>query len=182
MNQKQIGVLLIILGLIVCFFVTINKQKDDRYIGWIIEQQNGSCYVEGGTVCLHEDRDYTPYIVGYIAGVSLIILGIYLFWFDKTGDLVLKQSKEVSEALKQAKSIEKDKDEFAAFIAGFSREEQIALKAIKEQEGITQSTLRFRTGFSKASLSLLLKELENKGIISKKQKGKTNEIYLIKKY
>ena len=102
--------------------------------------------------------------------------------FDKAQKLLASQHKEVSYALKEAKKQEKEKDEFKAFIAGFSSDEQKILKAIKEQEGIKQSTLRYRTGISKTRLSLMLKLFEEKDIISRKKSGKTNEVFMQKKY
>jgi uncharacterized membrane protein len=96
--------------------------------------------------------------------------------------MLQEQHREISHALKEAKIETKQKDEFKAYLSAFSDDEQKVLLAIREQEGIQQSTLRFRTGMSKTSLSLMLKSLEEKGIISKKESGKTNKIYLRKKF
>ncbi len=181
MNNKYLGASLIILGLLLFAFVLLAKQKEDFYINSMIEVQGGSCFLEDGT-CLHADRDYTAYIVGFGVSIALMVFGIYLFLFDKSQDLILKQNKEVSSALLEAKRLEKSKSDFDAFLSAFSSDEQKVLKAVKDQEGITQSTLRFRTGLSKASLSLLLKDMESKNIISRTQKGKTNQVFLIKKF
>ena len=56
------------------------------------------------------------------------------------------------------------------------------IKAIKENEGITQSTLRFKTNFSKATLSQHLKKLEERKFISRTPKGKTKQVFLVKKF
>ena len=52
------------------------------------------------------------------------------------------------------------------------------MKAIKEQDGITQNTLRLRVDMSKAKLSYVLQELEKRNLIKRIQKGKTLAIYL----
>lgn len=181
MNQKQIGIILIIIGILLAIFVYYSKIREDKNIDEIIMAQGGSCYLPDGT-CLHEDRDYTIYIIGGILSGALILLGLYLLIFDKTQQTLAKQHLEVSHALKEAKRNEKSKDEFNAFLSGFKEDEQKILKAIREQEGIQQSTLRFRTGMSKASLSLMLKSLEERQIISRKENGKTNNVYLRKKF
>jgi DNA-binding MarR family transcriptional regulator len=176
MNQKQIGKIIIILGILLFVFLFYIKAQEDQYIQVIIDDQ-GSCYLDDGT-CLHDDRDFTLFYVGGALAVLLLSLGIYLIYFDKTQKLLLQQHKEVSSALK----VSKEKDEFNAFVSGFGEPEQRILKAVHDQEGIKQSTLRYKTGMSKTSLSLILKHLEERDIISRKESGKTKEIFLKKKF
>lgn len=95
---------------------------------------------------------------------------------------MVEQNIRITRALKEAKREERQKDEFTAFLAGFKDEEQTILKAVREQDGITQSTLRFRTGMSKAVLSQFLSSLENRGFISRKPSGKTKQVFLRKKF
>jgi len=180
MNQKQVGIILIIVGIILAGFVYITKVREDQHIATMIQIQQGSCYLADGT-CLHDDRDYTIYIFGFALSFALFIFGSYLAFVDKTQQILEKHSREVSSALKDAKKYEKEKDEFGAFLGGFSDDEQKILKSVKEQEGIQQSTLRYKTGLSKTSLSLLLKSLEERNIISRKEEGKTNKVFLRKR-
>ena len=175
MNKKQIGIFLVIIGILLASFLFFAKQREDAYIDQIIQQQGGICYLDG--VCLH-DQEFTSYFFGAIPIIAIIILGVYLFFFDTTEKQILKQHKEVTSALNEAKS----RDEFQAYLAGFVPEEQKVLKAIQEQEGIQQSTLRYRINMSKTSLSLVLKSLEERGIITKKEHGKTNILFLVKKF
>ncbi|MBW2965399.1 MarR family transcriptional regulator, partial [Candidatus Woesearchaeota archaeon] len=167
MNQRQIGAIVLIIGVVLAVFVLLIKLRDDSQIHSTIEQ-TGSCYLADGT-CLHEDRDWTLYIVGWVLSAALIILGGYLILFDKTQKVLAEHQLKVSSALRQAKKDESSKEKFEAFLAGFNPDEQAVLKAIKEQDGIKQSTLRYRTGMSKTALSLMLKGLESRGFVSRKQ-------------
>jgi len=176
MNQKQIGIIILIIGLVLALVVLFVKLQEDKLIESVIAEKD-SCYLDDGT-CLHEDRNYTLYILGWVLSSGLILLGLYLLIFDSTQKKLAEQQEKVSSALQEASK----KDEFKAFLAGFNEEEQKILSAIKEQDGILQSTLRYRTGISKTNLSLLLKSLEERGIISRKEKGKSKEVYLRKKF
>lgn len=177
MNQKQIGIILIVIGILLASSVFYIKYKEDAYTNKIIIEQGGSCYLPDGT-CLHEERALFPYILGWIISAAVIMLGVYLILFDKTQKLMVEQHEKISTALKDAT----EKDEFTAFLTAFSEDEQKLLKTIKEQDGITQATLRYRTGISKTSVSLMLKSLEERGFISRKISGKTNQVFLRKKF
>lgn len=180
MNQKQIGAILIIFGILIAGFTYLAKAREDSYINSYISEK-GSCFLDSGK-CLHEDRDYTLYVFGFAIALSSIIFGLYLALFDKTQETLARHQETVSKALENAKKFEKEKDEFTAFLSGFTEDEKSVISAIHEQDGILQSTLRYRTGITKASLSVMLKSLESRGIISRKEEGKSNKVFLRKKF
>lgn len=177
MNQKYIGIILIIMGILLGMLTYSYKVKEDFYIENMIDMQEGSCFLEDGT-CLHADRVHSSYIISGIISGLMVLFGLYLIFFDRTQQLMVQNNKEVASALKEAKK----KDTFKAFLEGFTSEEKSILQAVHDQDGIKQSTLRFRTGLSKSTLSLLLKSLEERGYVSRKSAGKTNEVYLRKRF
>ncbi|MFH1641780.1 MAG: hypothetical protein ABIC04_02680 [Nanoarchaeota archaeon] len=179
MDQKHIGIILLIVSILIGSFVFIVQANNEAFTQEYMAKE-GTCYLEDGT-CLHK-KDLPLYIFGWAMAGALFLFGIYLSVFDKTQEMITQHQIKISGALESAKKQERDKDEFNAYLAGFSAEEQNVLKAIKDQEGIKQSTLRFRTNNSKTALSLILKGLEEKKIISRKPAGKTKEIYLIKRF
>jgi hypothetical protein len=176
MNQKYIGIIVIVIAVLLSVLVFMIKANDDAQLHMVIEEQ-GSCYLDDGT-CLHEERSFVLYIFGWVLSAALLILGIYLLVFDKTQQILAEQHLMVSSALEGAKK----KDEFTAFLSGFEEDEQKVLKSVYEQDGIKQSTLRYKTGLTKSSLSLLLKSLEERDIISRKSSGKTNQVFLRNKF
>ena len=174
MNQKQIGIIIIILGIITAGFIYSFKQQAD-YAATQVLDETGTCITEQG--CLHE-KNNNLFLLGIVISVLMLGLGIYLIFFDKTQEKLAEHQVKVSEALKDAK----DKDEFKAFIAGFSEDEQIILKVVHEQEGIKQSSIRYKADLSKTTVSLILKSLEERKIVTRKPEKKTYRVYLKKQF
>lgn len=179
MNQRHIGIVILVVAILIISFVLVSKSIEDSYIEQITIEK-GSCFLDDGT-CLHQ-QSASLYIVGFALAGALLLFGIYLTLFDRTQKIIAEHQVKVSGALEKAMKQEKDKDEFKAYLSGFDENEQIILKTVREQEGIKQSTLRYKTGISKTSLSLILKSLEKRKIISRKEKGKTKLVYLVKKF
>ena len=71
-------------------------------------------------------------------------------------------------------------DKFEVFLSALDEDEKKVVKAIREQDGITQATLRIRIGLSKTKLSFILSDLEKKGLLTKVVKGRTNQVFLKK--
>ena len=61
-----------------------------------------------------------------------------------------------------------------------SEDEKKILDEIKKAGEITQDSLRFRLGWSKAKISTILTNLDKKGIVQRERIGKTYKVYLQK--
>ena|SRR3989344_575634 len=178
MNQKQIGAILVIVAIILSGFTYFLKVREDKIIQSYVDD-NGTCYLDDGT-CLHESKSTMMYVLGGLS-LALLLLGVYLLIFDKTQRALAESQEKIASALQEAKTVEVKKDEFQAFLSGFNDEEKKVLSAVKEQDGILQSTLRYKTGISKTDLSLLLKSLEEREIVSRVEEGKSKKVFLRKK-
>lgn len=111
--------------------------------------------------------------VGLISFIGA--LGIYLLFFSTSEDAILKRLEE-----EKNKKIEMDK--FDLILKAMDENEQKVLKAVKEQDGITQSTLKFRADLSKAKVSQILTDFEKKNLIKRELKGKTYAVYLAQNF
>ncbi len=183
MEQKNLGIFLMIVGIALAGLFYKIKLDEEVTIQTITALRGDptDCFLEDGT-CLHQQQSKI-FVIGEAFALLLFSLGIYLFFFfffKQILALQAEQNLQIAGALQKAE-VEKKKDEkFSAFLAGFTNDERKILEAIHEQEGILQSTLRFRAGLTKTDVSLILKKFEEKGIISKKPEGNTNKVYLRK--
>ena len=107
--------------------------------------------------------------VGLISFVAA--LGVYLLFFSTSEDAIMKR-------LEEEKNIKVGEGRFEIMLKAMDENERKVLKAVKEQEGITQTTLRYRADMSKSKLSQVLTSFEKKNIIRRVEKGKTYEVYL----
>ena len=111
--------------------------------------------------------------VGLISFIGA--LGVYLLFFSTSEEAILKR-------LEEEKNIKVEQNKFELIMKAMDENEQKVLKAIKEQDGITQSTLKFRTDLSKAKVSQILTDFEKKNLVKRELKGKTYALHLIENF
>lgn len=111
--------------------------------------------------------------VGLISFIGA--LGIYLLFFSTSEEAILKR-------LEEEKNMKIEGDKFDLVLKAMDENEKKVLKAIKEQDGITQSTLKFRTDLSKAKVSQILTDFERKHLVKREAKGKTYAVYLAENF
>lgn len=169
MDNKKLGIILLVVSILLASLIYLSKIREDKLIENIINEK-GSCFLEDGT-CLHEDRNITLYIIGWIVSAAVLALGIYLIFFEKS-------QRAIISTLENQKKVQTEEEKFNILLKGLNQDEQKVLKAVKEQDGITQQTLRLRTDLHKSKLSIILDGLEKKGLIARKEKGKTKQVFL----
>lgn len=111
--------------------------------------------------------------VGLISFIGA--LGIYLLFFSTSEEAILKR-------LEEEKNMKIEENKFDLVLKAMDENERKVLKAIKEQEGITQSTLKFRTDLSKAKVSQILTDFEKKHLVKREAKGKTYAVYIAENF
>jgi len=111
--------------------------------------------------------------VGLISFIGA--LGIYLLFFSTSEEAILRR-------LEEEKNEKIEQDKFELVLKAMDENEKRVIKAIKEQDGITQSTLKYRTDLSKAKVSQILTDFERKHLIKRESKGKTYAVYLTENF
>jgi uncharacterized membrane protein len=161
MENKRLG--LIIIGISIVFSIFVYGLGNQ-----LSESQIDSC------ACTDTCEEHEPpyMIYGLIAVIfSTLSLGIYLLFFEKSHKTLIKKLKEDS-------SIKSKEERFNLILMGLNEDEKKVLTAVKDQDGITQHTLGIRTNLHKSKLSIIVGILEEKDLIKKEKKGKTNQLFL----
>lgn len=163
MENKKLGVLLIFISFIVggmFIYYSSNLVEKGREIG---------CFPNEDCIGIERTLSFSHIAVGVFS--FILALGFYLLFFNKTERAILDKLEDEKD-----RKIENMK--FDILLKALDGYEQRVVKAVREQPGITQNTLRIRLDMSKAKLSYVLQELEKRGIVKRVEKGKTLEVYL----
>ncbi len=111
--------------------------------------------------------------------IAALILGIGAYF----GMAVYRSRKRAKRAYEEpqekAEEPGKGPEEEGSFGKHLKEDEEQVVNLLKQREGkCEQGTLRIITGFSKAKLSGLLKELEDRKIVHREKRGKKNLVFL----
>ncbi len=183
MNNKTLGIIIIVITVLFAIALGIFRNELVKEIkSQVMLGPEGECIHEGN-VCPYQklDKLSLPSYFGIAVVVLALALGIYLIFFEKSSKMLKESQEKIVKRLEETKKDEISKERFDILLKGLDEDEKKVLKAVKEQDGITQSTLRIRTDISKTKLSVILRGLEKKGLIKKIEKGRTNQIFLKEK-
>ena len=167
MENKKLGIILII----ACFLIGVVIFTFNSKLIAINEASCACIEMEDAGVCPMEQTTPWQTYFGIIVISAIAALGVYLIFFEKS-------QKAIISTLENQKHIQIEGEKFDILLKGLSEEEKKVIKAIKEQDGITQQTLRLRTDLHKSKLSLVLDSLEKKGLVKRIAKGKTNQVFI----
>lgn len=131
------------------------------------------CYPTNECQRVESLMGFSHIAVGLISFIGA--LGIYLLFFSTSEEAILRR-------LEEEKNMKIGEDKFELVLKAMDDNERKVLKAVKEQEGITQSTLKFRTDLSKAKVSQILTDFEKKRLVKRELKGRTYAVYLAQNF
>ena len=163
MGNKKIGTTILIIGLLLFSVLLGYNYQLNKASNLNGCNPNAQCMKVSSLLSL------TNIFIGII--FSLISLGFYLIFFTKSEENLIKKIEEKNKQLTK-------EDKFDIMLKALTKEEQEAMKLIRQEEGITQAMLRIKTDMSKTKLSFVLSDLEKKDLIKKELFGKTNKVYL----
>lgn len=178
MNKKIIGVILILIAIASSIVLYSFKLKLEAALDFQIQQYGESCPTDP-KICPHSqlaNLDSLSSILFSIFGF-LALAGIYLL-FDKSEMKTRENQLAIVKTLENIKKEDESNDKFGILLKALNDDEKKVISIIKEQDGISQNTLVLRSDMSKAKISTILSDFENKNLIKKVKKGKTNSIYL----
>ena len=174
MDQKRVGYAIIGIGILFIVVLVLFRMETDHLTESLMSLSGGSCFLDDGT-CVHE-KNYTPLIAGVVVVLITLSLGVYLIFFARREGFFEKMHKNIVKGLSQATK----KERLEILLSGLDEDEKRIILAVKDQDGISQTTLKFRTDLSKTKLSVILDQLSRKGLITKVKKGKINTVFLKK--
>lgn len=163
MENKKLGVLFIIISIVFLAFIV--------YFNSNLSTQSDLLGCNPSEECVKIESTISVMHIGFGFFGFMLALGFYILFFNKTEQAILKK-------------LEDDKDKkindkkFEWILKALDSYEKKVMKAVREQNGITQNTLRLRTDMSKAKLSYVLQDLEKRNLIKREKKGKTNQVFL----
>ncbi|MAG02828.1 hypothetical protein CMI42_05815 [Candidatus Pacearchaeota archaeon] len=163
MEQKKLGILLVIISFVFGFFLlyfNVNLSGESVELGCNPSEE-----------CTSVSQLISVTNVGFGFFGFMLALGFYFLFFNKT-------EQKIFDRLEDEKMKEVEKEKFAMILKALDDYERRVMEIVKEQDGITQNTLTLRANMSKAKLSYILQELERRGLVSRVRKGKTLEVHL----
>jgi len=163
MENKKLGTLFLIFSVIfLAFLFYFNMEMSVQY------NQYGC---NPSDECMRIDNFLNLTNIGFGFFGFMFGLGFYLLFFNKTEEKIMSR-------LEEEKNKKIGDEKFSLISKALDPYEKKVINAVKEQDGITQNTLRLRTDMSKAKLSYVLQELEKRNLVKRVQKGKTLEVWL----
>ena len=163
MENKKLGMLFIFFSIVFLIFLF--------YFSFSLNEKSSKLGCNANKGCMSVKNFLTATNIGFGFFGFMFGLGFYLLFFNKTEAMILKK-------LEEEKNKKTNDEKFKIILKALDPFERKVIEAVKEQNGITQNTLRLRVNMSKAKLSYVLQELEKRNLIKRVKKGKTLEVWL----
>jgi|AntRauTorckE6833_2_1112554.scaffolds.fasta_scaffold32821_1 uncharacterized membrane protein len=158
-KEHVVGILLIIVGISIGILF-YNAQQAMSQAADAVLAAGGDCTTEG--TCLHEQAaNYL--LLGAIPALIVMLLGVYIAFFFEVSEYKVSRNKD---------------EQFELILRGLDSQQQEAMRAISKDDGVTQSTLKYRVSMSKSKLSQTLSELEERKLINRTPDKKTKRVHL----
>jgi len=163
MDNKKLGFVIVVLSILIGFVVfNLTLQLG-------VTRMDVGCLPSPECRTIQSVMDWSHMAIGALA--SLLSLGMYLIFF-------YKGEKAILDRLEKDKDRKLNDEKFNVLLLAFDKNQKKVLNEIRNQPGITQHTLTLRADLSKAKVSQILYDLEQKSLIVREPKGKTYAIYL----
>ena len=170
MKNKIVGILVIGIAVLIGFIILSFNKALTKIV-------NTTC-THGSDCPMWETINFqTNVSIGIM--MSIVIIGLYLFFFGKEETIITKTITKFKKAPNQIEPKKITKENYQKITDNLDADEKQVFERIIEAEGtIFQSDLVEKTNFTKVKVTRILDKLEGKKLIERKRRGMTNVVIL----